>query len=199
MKKLTLIYGIIGLGFVLIILSYFIDSDILYNTTIYYFTGLAIIAIITKILAPLIYWLFYPVSKTYKVKKGKHYSGIRIKPFYKSKNIKLKVKFYNTCWYDIKKYGDHVNKLYGIGDFNIHKNSDRIGWRPSDKIGYIDLFKYKYRDSQRTIEKFRTIKVLKYFDIETDAPEYKFGRHTFFYYGGIPEAHEDMVCDIIFK
>ena len=165
MKPTTAIFGTIGLGFILIILSY---------------------------------WLFFPVSGTYKIKKGNHYSGWRFKFFFKQSDINLKVKFYDSCWYDIHHWGNHINKLYGIGDFNIHKNSDRIGWRPNEKVGYIDLFFYDYRDGKRFIAKRTFIKTLKYHEIHLITPEYKFGRHSFFYYGGKPTAPNDMVCDIVF-
>lgn len=198
MKATTAIFGTIGLGFILIILSYFIDNDRFYYFSIGLFTSGFIAILIGKLILPLLYWIFLQVSGTYKIKKGNHYSGWRFKFFFKQKDINLKVKFYDSCWYDIHHWGNRINELYGIGDFNIHKNSDRIGWRPNEKVGYIDLFYYDYRDGKRFISKFKTIPTLRYYVINRYTDKYKFGRHSFFYYGGKPVAHQDMVCDIVF-
>ena len=198
MKATTAIFGTIALGFALIIASYFTDNDTFYYFSLGIFlSGFAAI-LIGKLILPLFYWLLFPYSGTYKVKTLRHYSGFRFKTFYKQKDINLKVKFYNSCWYDISVWGNHINKLYGFGDFNIHNNSDRIGWRPSIKKNYIDLFIYKYVDGKRIITFSKTIKTLDYYKINLQTPEYKFGRHSFFYYGGEPVAHQDMVCDIVF-
>jgi len=198
MKASTAIFGTIGLGFILIILSYFIDNDIFYYFSIGLFTSGFIAILIGKLILPLLYWIFLPVSGTYKVKQFSNYSGLRFKTFYKKKDINFKVKFYDSCWYDVRKWGNHINKLYGFGNIDIHENSDRIGWRPAKEKGYIDLFYYDYRDGKRTIEKYKTIKTLRYFSVDVKTPPYKFGRHSFFYYGGKPLAHQDMVCDIVF-
>jgi len=198
MKATTAIFGTIGLGFALIIASYFIDNDLFYYFSLGLFLSGFTAILIGKMLIPFFYWLFFPVSGTYRVRKGNHYSGIRFKFFFKQKDINLKIRFYDSCWYQTRHWGNHINKLYGFGDFNIHNNSDRIGWRPNDKTGHIDLFFYYYRDGKRNIEKFKTVKTLEYIELNVKTPQYKLGRHSFFYFGGVPKAHQDVVCDIVF-
>lgn len=83
----------------------------------------------------------------YTIKKGKHYSkgfnfGVIFAPNFKTYDVK----FHSNCWhwkYDIENSG--INKLVGytIGLF-IHRNSVRIGWQPSKRPDYINLYLYAY-------------------------------------------------------
>lgn len=68
--------------------------------------------------------------KSFKIKKGKHSSGLRVVPVF-GRNLSYKVIFTQSCLYRFDDEDQYdVNKLFGISDdFNHAENSARFGWR----------------------------------------------------------------------
>lgn len=96
--------------------------------------------------------------KKYTIKKGRHYSNHLPRLTYDRRIIEAKVKFSSECWFPLREPDDYaVNKLLGWSFGYHHKDSLRIGWRPSGGEGYIDLFFYIYRYGQRYERYFTTV------------------------------------------
>jgi hypothetical protein len=87
--------------------------------------------------------------KTYKIKKGKHRSGVRIKRDWKS-TINFQVIFDESSKYtsvDPVNQAD-INKLYGVSDCGDHhlQSSIRIGWRWYNDSLELHWFKHQFGD-----------------------------------------------------
>lgn len=83
--------------------------------------------------------------KTYTIQKGQHSSGVHFKPCL-APAISFKVKFNNTCQYDIGSDQGDINKLYGFSEGDHRKNSARIGWRWYHDS--LQIFGYTHVDSK---------------------------------------------------
>lgn len=88
---------------------------------------------------------------TYKIKKGKHRSGIHIRPHFGTKRMAWTVRFDESCTYDIGMPDQlDVNKLCGISHGLHHKDSARFGWT---SVGNrIELFAYYYTNGVRSFK-----------------------------------------------
>jgi len=100
--------------------------------------------------------------KTFKIKKGKHYSqGINF-GFTLKKHISFRCKFGKSCLYqfnDVDKYD--INKLYGFSTTIFHhKQSARVGWRCLDGEN-IQLLTYSYNDGVRDIDDEKILGTVK--------------------------------------
>ena len=86
---------------------------------------------------------------TYRIKKGKHRSGIHVRPHFGTKRMAWTVRFDESCTYDIGMPDQlDVNKLCGISHGLHHRDSARFGWA---SVGNrIELFAYYYKDGARS-------------------------------------------------
>ena len=90
--------------------------------------------------------------KAYIIKKGRHYSNHLPKLWIGKKLIlSAKVKMDKNCWFKLEEPADYaINKLVGWSYGFHHKNSIRIGWRPSiDRKNWIELHLYIYERGGR--------------------------------------------------
>jgi len=90
--------------------------------------------------------------KTYKIKKGNHYSFHAPKIIIgKHDKCSFKVRFHIDCWFSVKDPDDHaINKLFGWSYGFHHKDSIRIGWKPNaDRKNWIELHFYIYAKGER--------------------------------------------------
>jgi hypothetical protein len=94
------------------------------------------------------------------IKKGKH-SSYKLPRLVKSKNLKYRITFTESCRYDIgsEDQGD-INKLFGFGHINLnviykkdgklkfrpmhHYSSVRFGWRYNLQTDKIEILSYYY-------------------------------------------------------
>ena len=96
----------------------------------------------------------------YTIKQGNHYCWPRWPSLYLSKGKELvEVTFNKSNLYQLGNDNQQdVNKLHGrTFGLDVHHNSYRIGWRPTDK--YIDLFHYSYVNGQRLIKIFDIVHI----------------------------------------
>jgi len=155
--------------------------------------------------------------------KGWHYCNIlfsrilHVRLFKALSTVKFEIILSDSMWYSTKELGDFTNKLCGFSYGHPHKNSIRIGWRPSDEVGKIDLFYYSYNNGKRVITPFITINtgsryrfIMNVMDtavefICEDNGDYKFKKFPFIkpesclystilypYFGGNPTAPNEM-------
>lgn len=117
-----------------------------------------------------------PKFKNYVIKEGKHYSGLRIRPFFdKKKKICYEVVFNESCLYG---FGDEdefaINKLFGFSAGLHHKNSARFGWRADGNE--IEISSYCYKNKKRNIKTIRNVEIDKIyiFSIENAGTNYEF-------------------------
>ena len=103
--------------------------------------------------------------KKYKIKKGSHYSGFRLSPFYGKNVVKYEVIFTKSCLYDLRNDNQYdINKLFGLSYFYHHIDSARFGWRADgDKI---EISAYCYKDGQRKIHEMCLIDVDRLYTLE---------------------------------
>ena len=169
----------------------------------------------------------------YLIKKDYHRNSNCAFSFrYDVKQLNCAFSFDKECWYNVKEIGDHVNKLVGISTCFMprikekkpipghHWCSVRLGWRPNEKEGFIDLFVYYYQEGKRTIDFLSTVKCenlyqfeLELFDImflaklktglsrpievytklfDTPLKISKLNYLLYPYFGGVPKAPQDM-------
>jgi len=98
--------------------------------------------------------------KKYTIKKGSHYSGFHLSPFYDKNIAKYEVVFSKSCIYDLQNQDQYdVNKLFGLSYGYHHIDSVRFGWRADgDKI---EISAYCYRDGERLIKEMCHIDIDK--------------------------------------
>jgi hypothetical protein len=98
--------------------------------------------------------------KKYKIRKGSHYSGFRLAPFFGKTTSKYEVVFTKSCIYQIEGPGQFdVNKLFGLSYGFHHENSARFGWRAVDDL--IEISLYCYKDGRRVIKEMTSIETEK--------------------------------------
>ena len=202
MKKLTLNYLFIGLGFTLIILGWFISSAYYEIAVNLYFAIILLSLCVLTVFIPLLRWLFCNVSKTYIIKKGRHYSGLRFKPFIKKSSQSVDVTFHEGCITSEEgnyQLNEQVNKLFGFGSINHKSNSDRIGWRYNSESGNIDLYNYKYVFFQRIIHVIKSVPINQKTRITLRGRTYWFGVNLFPYFGGKAVAPNDVKITLTYK
>ena len=171
----------IGIGLILFSYIYTSKGYEVFTTTFFLFVFGSLIA--SMIIYPLFYWLLVPLSKTYTIRKGRNYSGYRFKPFYNFKGCLLEFTLHDSC--KVKTEG--IQKIFGLGDFDQHKNSLRVGFRYNKSEDKFDIFYYGYKNGRLLVDFL--------FKIESnektlfEIPEwYGFGKFLFPYFeqdGGI--------------
>lgn len=198
MKKTIAIYSAIAIAMGLILLSYIRPSEILEEITIWYFVLFFAVAILLMVLHPILSWVFKLRSGDYKIKKGNHYSGYRVKFFLNKQEQKVSVLFNDSCRYtgDIQ-LSEQINKLFGFGSIFIHSNSSRIGWKYNPYSDMIDLFLYEYEKGKRKISLIQSINLNVRSSIKlTTEKKYFFGANCFPYFGGEDSAPHDININI---
>ena len=132
--------------------------------------------------------------KEYTIKKGKHFSGFRYRPFIKRKEVEVAFMFTDSCRYlgNTVQMSEQINKLCGFGSIFHHKNSIRIGWRYSPINDVVKLYKYEYKDGERTVEVFDEVRINSVKSLKIKSKKaYWFGCYRFPYFGGkSPTPHE---------
>lgn len=154
--------------------------------------------------------------KKYTIKKGQHYSGFRISPFYGKTTAKYEVIFTKNCLYDLHDENQYdINKLFGLAYFLHHIDSARFGWRADgDKI---EISVYCYKDGKRYMKEMCLIDTDKpytmeikntgsyyEFELKDESSSFfsyariskpvtvKIGYNLFPYFGGDEPAPQDM-------
>lgn len=139
--------------------------------------------------------------KTYIIKKGKHYSGFRFRPFIRCKEITVAVKFTDSCRYlgNTVQMTEQINKLCGFGAILHHMNSIRIGWRYDPINDVIKLYTYEYRNKERIIEPFDEVRINQTKKIKLKSKKvYWFGKYLLPYYGGKAAAPHQIKIKLSF-
>ena len=92
--------------------------------------------------------------KKYTIKKGKHKSGLRYKPFSNKTSLKLTFMFDSTAVYQLEDRDQFdLNKLAGLAfGRSHHTNSARICWRYNIDKSCVELFGYIYDNKIRSFE-----------------------------------------------
>tara|TARA_Y100000004_G_scaffold102655_1_gene115178 strand:- start:2034 stop:2468 length:435 start_codon:yes stop_codon:yes gene_type:complete len=131
--------------------------------------------------------------KTYSIKKNKHYSGFRFRPFFRCREITILFKFTDSCRYvtDDPQLSEQINKLVGFGALWHHRNSIRIGWRYSKSKDKIKLYTYEYIEGVCIRNHFDTVCINQINKLRLKAHRtYWLGRFLFPYFGGkTPAPH----------
>lgn len=132
--------------------------------------------------------------KTYKIKKGSHYSGYRFFPFFKKKELSSYVCFTDSCRYvsNDNQLTEQINKLFGFGSFFHHRRSYRIGWNYNRLNDEIDLYDYFYYRGERFSYKTGSMKIgeVKKLTIKSTFNVW-LGVYLFPYFGGkVPAPHD---------
>jgi hypothetical protein len=130
-----------------------------------------------------------------RIYKGMHYcfSFLNFKPYFDSTKCLIydktyKIRFTNSCKYDIGKDQNDINKLFGISYGRHHYQSDRIGWRykPSQKgLKEIEILLYSYECGVRrsfTVGRFNIGDILP---IRLKTVVFEGYRKIFIFIGGV--------------
>lgn len=116
--------------------------------------------------------------KTYKIKKGNHFSKWFPCLFNKTK-LEFQVSFDESAEYHFDDEDQHdINKLYGFSDCNWHhhKNSARIGWRWDEETNQVELLAYCYVNGKRIFTPITKVEIYKWVDCSI---EIKNGAYVF--------------------
>jgi hypothetical protein len=156
---------------------------------------------------------------TYKLSKGKFFSGLRIAPLFFKKSLNFRAYFWESCLYVLPNKYDQINKLYGMSQGMHHVNSARFGWRCTDG-DKIEILAYCYVDKKEINKSLIKIKpeqqVFCYLRINKNSYDFKvvaqdgtssivtvnktkncqIGYKLFPYFGGKFPAPHDMRIDI---
>ena len=175
--KTKILKTTIAIGIGLILFSYIYTSKgyEVFTTTFFLFVFGSLIG--SMIIYPFFYWLLVPLSKTYTIRKGKNYSGYRFKPFYNFKGCLLEFTLHDSC----KVETDGIQKIFGVGDLNHHKNSFRVGFRYNEILDDFDIFYYCYVNGSLFRNYILSVKANEKKQVEI--PEWKgFGKFLFPYF-----------------
>lgn len=127
--------------------------------------------------------LFSKNSGKYTIRKRMNYSGIWILKFFlvKQKPFHARIKLDKS--FEVKTEG--VQKIFGIGNLNHHKNSDRYGLI-YDGDGKFGIYSYQYRNGSRSQwYRLGTVRTDETFYIRFDnyiVSRYKIGRYLYPYF-----------------
>ena len=155
----------------------------------------------------------------YEIRKGHHRSGVFFDLRLFDYNLNFDFLFEENCYFQpIEEDDFDINKLYGFSYGLHHKDSIRLGWRPSKNEGKIEVFIYYYNNGKRdwkylsdvgtdrvyncSIELFNDSFIVKINDslgnnmsselIDFQFPKIKWGYYLFPYFGGNKTAPKDM-------
>ena len=160
---------------------------------------------------------------TYYIQSGRH-GGFHFPKLtsIRNKELKYRIRFNDTCQYNIGEDQSDVNKLFGIGYLPWHRqNSVRFGWRYVLERGKIEILAYWYKSGQRHYQSMFHIEFGKWYDYsisknnnshkliiyDTDASTLAehiveltpqlFGYKLFPYFGGNKTAPHTMSIDMV--
>lgn len=182
MKKFDYVFfGLITLMIMIAVGAFAVDSDI-YDDVVTILVATVILYFIVKLgLRYLFYWLFWPISRTYRIKKGNNYSGWRFKPFYKAKPKHLTITMHSSC----KVETEGIQKIFGLGDINHHDNSFRIGYKYDKDLDLFYLYTYQYSGGVLFWDFVDTVKAERRYVINIPkriTDRYTWGKFLFFYF-----------------
>jgi len=162
---------------------------------------------------------FYNKNKrNYTIKEGTHGPRFDFALHCGIRKMSFKALFDKSCIYDKIDKEDDLNKLRGFSYGRHHKNSVRIGWKPSRIIPYkIEIWSYMYINGKRKYEHIVDVDVntlvnysitwadeniviivrdalqcSKVYKTPAPVPKFKFGYHMFPFFGGNAPAPHDM-------
>lgn len=95
----------------------------------------------------------------YTILKNWHYSLPPYPFMVFGSEINKKVVISKEAWFEKTNVDDEdINKLFGVafGILGVHKNSFRIGWKPSKYKGNIDLYVYYYNNEGKHTSEYLT-------------------------------------------
>lgn len=95
----------------------------------------------------------------YTILKNWHYSLPPYPLMVCGNEINKKVVISKEAWYEKTNVDDEdINKLFGVvfGILGVHRNSFRIGWKPSKYKGNIDLYAYYHNNEGKHTSEFLT-------------------------------------------
>ena len=143
--------------------------------------------------------------------------------FISKKEISYKIKFTESCIYDLNKIGLYgVNKVFGLtwGIMGVHNNSARFGWKPLDK-SRIMIYAYVYFGGIKKEIEICTVNINEYYTLsisekkekivfnvknqiknsgstlELKCPKLpKLGYTNFLYFGGSKKNQQDIIIEM---
>ena len=133
--------------------------------------------------------------KSYTIKEGSHSSGFRFWPLFKTKKMRVKVKFHRNCLYKPEPL-QGVNKLFGFSQgFNHMEKSLRYGWTSDGEK--IILHHFDHVNGEFSSREAGTMEVGEERELVLlDNNPSAFGYRLFPYFGGRLFAPHDMTIDI---
>ena len=139
--------------------------------------------------------------KEYRIKKGKHYSGFRFRPFIRKSEMTVIVNFDESCRYlgNTIQMTEQINKLCGFGSILHHRNSIRIGWRYCPFNDHILLYTYEYKKGVRIIDKFDKVRIGQTKKLKLKSKRvYWLGCYRFPFFGGKAPAPNNLKINLSF-
>lgn len=201
MKKTVLIYSSIASIFIAFIAYYITGNEVIGDIATIMVIVFLSVAVLLLMFIPLYFYLKQPIDKTYTIKKEKHYSGKRFRPFFRKRKLTAIVTFHKGCRYNgSNQLTEQVNKAVGFGDLNHHKNSTRLGWKYNSINDNIDLFNYEYVNGKRKIIYIKSVDIDKKTKVYLSSSKpYWFGKYLFPYFGGEEPAPHKVKISVIYK
>lgn len=183
MKKQDLIIGVIlGLLALLAIGAFAIDSPLYDGIVTILVIVVLSVAVLKMALIPIWMRLFHVFpSRTYTIKKGKNFSGWRFKPFFKARPKAVEFVLHDSCCVETK----GIQKVFGLGDIDHHKNSFRYGFRWLVDKRCFEIFSYEYFDGKTKFKKIgKALPGKRFVSIipQEVISRYKFGKFLFPYF-----------------
>ena len=80
--------------------------------------------------------------KNYMIKQGSHSSSPRLLKMICNNTVSFDFRLHWEVWYDRKIVGDHLNKICRLSSDPFNMNRFGLGWRPSEKMGIIELWSH---------------------------------------------------------
>ncbi len=194
MKKTTLIYVSIAIGWLIVLSSYFYYSGIIESFGILYFIAFFMFAVGVLIIYPL-YSLFFVVRNgRYYIQKGKHYAkGFNAKFFIYKKEITFE---YRISGGAVQNDREQKNKIFGITSILHRKRSHRLAFY-SDSDSNVFVCEYVYINGERIILNRKPYKIGEWqtHTIKLKEPIW-FGRYHFPYHGGRIKSKYNYFIDL---
>lgn len=101
--------------------------------------------------------------RTYTIKAGEHRAGWFFRPTFLADEMLISFRFHASCLYTHDLNGQ-LNKLIGLSGYALpfyqdgwhpghHWQSSRLAWRPANNRAEIEVFRYDYREGQRSFRR----------------------------------------------
>ncbi|MEK6879299.1 MAG: hypothetical protein AABY22_06810 [Nanoarchaeota archaeon] len=94
------------------------------------------------------------MNKNFTIEEGDHRSGIYFAPALNNKSEhNIEFMFDSDCYFPLREVDDYdINKLFGFSFGLHHRDSIRLGWRPSKNENKIDIYYYCYNNGVRSFD-----------------------------------------------